>query len=142
MEEQLKELRKKRDSINQEIQKIENERMGKRLKETEDNYLGHCYESDHVIFKVVCAAASNEYRVCIIGFEKNPRLVNEQDIFDNSFHRHPYMGRTTLDFVIEDDIMIRDLKEYKEITKEEFEIQLRESMDKLSKEMEQVFKIK
>lgn len=142
MEEQLKELRKKRDSINQEIQKIENERMGKRLKETEDNYLGHCYESDQVIFKVVCAAASNEYRVGIIGFEKNPRLVNKQDIFDNSFHRHPYMGITTLDFVIEDDIMIRDLKEYKEITKEEFEIQLRESMDKLLKEMEQVFKIK
>lgn len=142
MEEKLKELREKKDELEKEIQTIEKKQMIEQLKRTEDRFLGKCYENEELFFKVVCVVSANEYRVSIIGFNKEPRMINKQGLFDSYFHRHPFQGETTLDFMIEDDIMIRDLKEYKEITKEKFEELLRESMEKLSKEMDKVFEIK
>lgn len=138
---QLKELRQERDKINEKIEKIENERMRERLKKNEKNYLGKCYENENMIIKVVCAASGNEYRVGIIGFEKEPMMENEQDLFDNSFRRHPFQGRTNLNLVIEDDIMISDLRQYQEITNEVFHEKLKEITEKLSKEMDVVFEL-
>ena len=138
---QLKELRQERDKINNEINKIENERMRERLKEIEKKYLGKCYENENEIIKVVCAASENEYHVGIIGFEKEPMMENEQDLFDNSFRRHPFQGRTNLNLVIEDDIMISDLRQYKEITNDVFHERLKKITEKLSKEMDVVFEL-
>lgn len=137
----LKKLEEEKINIIHQIKEIEDAEKIEKLKKTEELYLGHCYENEDVIFKVMCAAASNEYRVGVIGFQKEPILTNEQDIFDENFHRHPFQGRTTLDFVIEDDIMIRNLKSYTEITQEEFEEKLKKITEKLIEEMKIVYKL-
>lgn len=139
---QLEILYKKRDEINKQIKEISDNKIKEQLKKTEKKYLGHCFENDKIIFKIVCIASTNEYRVSIIGFKKEPKMKNDQDIFDSNFKRHPFQGETSLDFVIEDDIMIKDLKLYHEITKDDFELKLTELLDKLKKEMTKEFKLK
>lgn len=138
---ELNELKEQQEKLNKKIKEIENQERKQRLEEIEKKYLGHCYKNENIIFKIVCVASTNEYRVSIIGFKKAPVMINEQDIFDKNFHRHPFQGETTLDFVIEDDIMIQHLKNYTEINKEEFEKELKESTEKLMKEMKKEFKL-
>ena len=137
----LKELEEKKKELEKEIKELRDEDIRERLKNTEKKYLGRCFENEKSIFKVVCAASSNEYRVSIIGVLKDPKMENNQDIFDCNFHRHPFEGQTSLEFIIEDDIMMRDLQYYDEITKEEFEKKLKEVMKKFENEMKKEFKL-
>ena len=92
-------------------------------------------------FKIVCAASCNIYSVQIIGFYKEPKMINEQDFFDSNFHRHPFSGQTELNFCFEDDMFINNLKLYKEITIDEFEKKLEKATEKLKIEMKKEFKL-
>ena len=141
MSNKLEELRLKKSEIEKEIKNLEEKNIREKLQEHENNYLGHCFENDEIFFKIVCAASCNIYSVQIIGFYKEPKMINEQDFFDSNFHRHPFSGQTELNFCFEDDMFINNLKLYKEIPIDEFEKKLEKATEKLKIEMKKEFKL-
>lgn len=143
-EERLKkidELTKERDKLSNQIKELYDENTIESLKDTESKYLGKYYENNNLFFKVISSVSENEYRIAIVGFYKNPSITHENEFWDSNFHRHPFCGRTEVLFMYEDDIMISQLNNCKEITKDEFKSLYKTTMNKFWKQLKKTWKI-
>lgn len=141
-EERIKELTFQRDQIDEEINKIKQDIKVQKLKKIEEQYVGKYFEDTNRYFKVISAISSNEYRIDIVGVYKEPEIIHENEVWDNSCHRHPFEGRTDVYFAFEEDLMISDLKNCKEITKDEFNEKYKYVMSKFLNEFEKEWKLK
>ena len=124
-EERLKkidELTKERDKLSNQIKELYDENTIESLKDAESKYLGKYYENNNLFFKVISSVSENEF-------------------WDSNFHRHPFCGRTEVLFMYEDDIMISQLNNCKEVTKDEFKSLYKTTMNKFWKQLKKTWKI-
>lgn len=139
MEENIKDLEKKRDELNKKIKQYYVEEERKRIQQNEEKYVGKCYKVENkgstVYMKILSGLTNNTYCYMHCMEFKLPIDPGFKQIFringinDNKIFEYGFMG----DILEFDDILIKPIPYDKgsandriEITTDEFENALKE----------------
>ena len=134
----LKELEKQQTEIRLEIEELRKEEKLERIKENEERFLGKCYRKNGEYFKVLSAISENEYWVSGICFHENPEIKLDKKI---GLRNRYYDGEIILKFMEPESIFLQELKNWEEISEENFEEKMRESFEKMLEKTRGGFKI-